>query len=1178
MSGTSQSQSGMAPPRKRLFRWLIAGVLLGAATLYTLVSLLLMSPFVANQATRLLSSSLGQQAGVDSLSLSGGALRLKMVSIANPPGFPAGNLAQIQTIDIIPQWQSLASSTRRFASIRIKGARIDLRRSDGKWNFDPIRQHLAARPAAGETRIGRLEIEGGSLLIEGRGIEGISVGLDNFSTRGGQLSPLTADFADAHGTRCRLAGQARGGKDPELTLSLDAPAIRSATLVALLGGKTAMDAANGQGSLRLNAGYRGGLAKLDGRLELSGLRIRTGRRELPFRGDLSIAATYNQPDDELLLEKGALLINDLLSLQASGKMQGVRREGRFAFDCNSGELDLARLAGSLPGFAGKSLKGSLVMPVLRISGDRAKGLTGLDGRLALRNLTLLHGERLLADGVNGETTVGTGGGGLLARGRIWRPAAVGAAPLEGLEAPFTLALTRKFRPTQLELQEWRAQIMGMPLAGSLRFNPGATQPLAGTVSLKTSSPAELNRHLRQWGTELADGAVSLNLDLAGKGPRDFSGQLKASLDRVEGRRGDATFRIGTGRIVSAFRSAAGRLAADGDLDLSGVRFNGKEAKAKFAFNLADGACTLTGGSGAFDGSTFAFARMDGRFPPGGGAAAGGAVPLSLLLKGGEYSRGEIRLSGLEAGLQGEWRKRAGVGGLEGTGRIAAGSVLFRGQEIGSPAVRLRLQEQAGEASLEGRLLNGALSGLVRFNPYVRGGDIGIDLALAGADAAVIGKLTASGGAGPGLGGVVNGGVKGVYHAGRGFAGQVSLDGKALSARGKGGRELFSDAVIDLKGEIREKDLTLQASSFGIGQQPLLRVSGAVKDFAAKERQGALLLSLPSMAANSLFDAFANLIPRPIQDVSAEGTVAADATLGLRGREISLDGRFVAAISSLDIASQKLKIAGINGVLPISLQLPGEASRQPERRVSHSRTNYPALLAAARKRAAAGETMKIGPIHFGPLELGETTLTTHAEKGLIELTSLRSGLYEGVLLGSGFFRYQNEIHYGIDLLLDDLSLRELCNSFPAIKGYVSGRMDGVISLYGEGATMKEATGFTDLWTRSSKKEKMLVSKEFLQKLAGKKLRGFFFRDDRAYDRGEISAFLEDGYLTFEQLDVSHTNLLGMKDLSVAVAPVQNRIELVHLFNAVKQAAARGKAVKTGDQDAQPPLETEFKWQE
>ena len=183
-----------------------------------------------------------------------------------------------------------------------------------------------------------------------------------------------------------------------------------------------------------------------------------------------------------------------------------------------------------------------------------------------------------------------------------------------------------------------------------------------------------------------------------------------------------------------------------------------------------------------------------------------------------------------------------------------------------------------------------------------------------------------------------------------------------------------------------------------------------------------------------------------------------------------------------------------------------------------------------------------------------------------------------MLGQGFFRYKRGVQYGADILIHDVSLREICNSYPAIKGYLSGRLDGMVSLYGEGKALNDVSGIVELWTRSIKGEKMLVSKEFLQKLAGKKLKGIFFRKDRSYDRGEIEVFLENGYLTFETLDISHTNFLGIRDLSVSVAAVQNRISLDQLFTAIKEAAARGKATEGGAAPAAAPPATEFKWEE
>jgi hypothetical protein len=198
-------------------------------------------------------------------------------------------------------------------------------------------------------------------------------------------------------------------------------------------------------------------------------------------------------------------------------------------------------------------------------------------------------------------------------------------------------------------------------------------------------------------------------------------------------------------------------------------------------------------------------------------------------------------------------------------------------------------------------------------------------------------------------------------------------------------------------------------------------------------------------------------------------------------------------------------------------------------------------------------------------------------GLVEISSIRSTLYSGTVMGKGFMFYRGGLNYGADLLINDMSLRQFCSSYPALKGYISGKLDGVVSLYGGKGGIPAMIGFADLWARKGKGEKMLVSKEFLQRLAGRKLRGFFFRDDRPYDNGEISAFLRNGYLTFEKLDLSHRNFLGMKDLNVSVAPVQNKIGLGHLFQTIREAAKRGKPA-AGGPPVEAPVQPDVKWLE
>jgi len=281
---------------------------------------------------------------------------------------------------------------------------------------------------------------------------------------------------------------------------------------------------------------------------------------------------------------------------------------------------------------------------------------------------------------------------------------------------------------------------------------------------------------------------------------------------------------------------------------------------------------------------------------------------------------------------------------------------------------------------------------------------------------------------------------------------------------------------------------------------------------------------------------------------------------------------------LELPSQKFTAADINGNLPFSLDFSGAAPFPIAEASAFSRENYPRLLKQLRERSVSGPSVRVGQVSFGQLELGALTLHVQARNGITEITSLRTSFIDGSVLGQGFVAVKNGLNYRGDLLIHDLSLLQLCNRVPAIKGYISGRLDGVISLDGREKDLQGLVGFTNLWTREGSGEKMLVSKEFLQRMSGKKLRGFFFRNDRSYDRAEIKATLDKGDLTFETLDIVNTNLFGIRDLRVSIAQSQNWIALDQLFSTIKQAIVRGKAAAGEGGPSEAPITPEFKWQE
>jgi hypothetical protein len=78
---------------------------------------------------------------------------------------------------------------------------------------------------------------------------------------------------------------------------------------------------------------------------------------------------------------------------------------------------------------------------------------------------------------------------------------------------------------------------------------------------------------------------------------------------------------------------------------------------------------------------------------------------------------------------------------------------------------------------------------------------------------------------------------------------------------------------------------------------------------------------------------------------------------------------------------------------------------------------------------------------------------------------------------------------------------------------------------------------------------------LQKVGG--ISAKLYLGDRRFDRGILEAYLKDGYVIFKELELSNRNLLGMTDLSVKVAPLNNRIDLDHLLWTITEAATRAK---------------------
>jgi len=1095
MKAGNQTKTRSGSAKRVLIRGLYA---LLAAFVLGLIALeiYLATPLAAAQLSRLLTAVLHQPVRVTGLRISAGTIYLKGVTLANPPEFPAGNLASVDTIAIAPAWGDLLRGRRSIRLIALEGVRLDLRRnSQGGWNFAGVRQSLAGgKPAARELLIKELLVKDGAVMVNGQGVAGISLQLFNLASKGSTDARLALAFEDALRNKYRIEGSARPGNEPAIDL--------------------------------------------------------------------------------------ALAVNNDLTVHVAGTVSSQKGERHFSVELTIDELDLAALAALVPAMEQRKLvvTGRLSGKGLRLAGNSGQGVTSAAGTLLLQDCSLAKDGRLIFSGLSGNVTLDRPPAGLLASGRLAQPDSRGKALLGTLDAPFAVTLSPMLQLIKAEIIPLSANIVGMPITGRLGFRAGAADPISVSLQTPATPVARINPQLEKFGVQLTAGSAALSLNGTGRGAAQFRGTLNARLASVEGRRGKTSFGVNSGVATAQIKRVAGQFNAIGSTQLAGLVVDGKAGEGSFSWRFGEGVLTLSDGNCRLGGTKVCIARLAARLPVKEASGGTTSYPLAIELAGGEIQQDGVELHGLAGSLHGSYAADPAGRWLEGTAGLSAEKVSWQGTALGAPAIHLALARTGGRGELSGTLLGGKLRGAFSFHPFAvaEGGkfQLGIvDAQIARASGLLSKrwgvKLTA---------GLLDGSWDGGYSRSDGLVGRFAAKGKGGAITGSGGKSLLAGGGFAIAGSITGQRLKLDEARLTAGDGVAVTAKGELTNPLSPKRQGQFAITLPATPLNSLLDPFINGLPPILQEATLAGSIAGTATVDLHAGRALLDGSLLFKDVRLEVPAQKLTVADLNGSLPFSLDLAGKTTGTPHESVSFSRDNYPRLLAKLRQGATDGQTVTVGKVSFGPLELGNLTMQLEAGNGITKLTALHSTLYQGTVFGKGYLEMQKGLTYRADLLINDLSLQQFCAALPKIKGYIAGRLDGVVSLGGAGKGVAGLAGFTDLWTREGAGEKLLVSKEFLQRLSGKKLSGFFFRSDRPYDQAEIKANLEQGYLTFETLDIAHTNVFGVRDLSVSIAPSQNRIAIDHLFEAIKQAAVRGKAV-TGEEAApEAPAEPEFKWQE
>jgi hypothetical protein len=210
---------------------------------------------------------------------------------------------------------------------------------------------------------------------------------------------------------------------------------------------------------------------------------------------------------------------------------------------------------------------------------------------------------------------------------------------------------------------------------------------------------------------------------------------------------------------------------------------------------------------------------------------------------------------------------------------------------------------------------------------------------------------------------------------------------------------------------------------------------------------------------------------------------------------------------------------------------------------------------AEEKKFTGNEIRIGSVRYGFRLLKDISFRIVQQGTTLNINRFSAKMFGGRLIGAASISLSPVLNYRAGFIVDAVSLTRLCEDITPIKGYISGKVNGIAALKGSGTGLAKITGKADFWTYSDGEEKTRISREFLEKIGGPQVKAYL--GERRFTKGVMKTYIQNGFLIFRELEISNRNFLGVADLSVKVAPLNNRIAIDHLMWTITEAAQRAK---------------------
>ncbi|MFO0752072.1 MAG: hypothetical protein U0411_01935 [Thermodesulfovibrionales bacterium] len=397
---------------------------------------------------------------------------------------------------------------------------------------------------------------------------------------------------------------------------------------------------------------------------------------------------------------------------------------------------------------------------------------------------------------------------------------------------------------------------------------------------------------------------------------------------------------------------------------------------------------------------------------------------------------------------------------------------------------------------------------------------------------------------------------GTLASSRSLTGRMEVEAPAVSLKGKGGEQRALKG-ISLRAKATFTGAGAEFSGTAAAKKLSLSFSGTIEDLTGNGRTVAITANLPETKAADIREALWDVFPDRLLYAGLDGSLTAAVSLRYGKGGPVLRGNLTARDLVLTGENDEFAVGPVQGTLPLVYGGAAEAGQTVTELPAFDKAAFDSLVRRYGQRfeGEGFSRITLGSFRYGFNLLNDVTLWVRPEGGALNIARFDATLFGGKVYGAASVDLAKELSYRAGFLVKGLSLTSLGDTITPVKGYISGRVDGTGTLKGTGASLTGLIGKADFWTYRAGGEKMMISKEFLRKVGGSSLKAYL--TDRSYDKGVLGLYVQNGYFVFRELEISNTNLFGIRDLSVQVAPLNNRIALDHLLWTLTEAAQRAK---------------------